>query len=204
MLQCRVGAFIALLGALGSAVHGEDVRLYRADETPDPHEVARILNNGSRGLDAREFEDQTPRTRGFKLAAPATPSARSKVQSSGIQSGKTSPARDRSDAIALPIQFDFDSAELLPAARRQLDALAQGINLLDIERRVVIEGHTDGVGSDEYNLELSLRRAVAVRQYLVTVHGIHEARLQTLGLGKTRPLFDKNSPANRRVQFHGG
>lgn len=199
MLQCRVFVLVALFGALSAAVEGQGVKVYRTDETPDPREVARILGSPSPGIDAREPEDQPPRTRGFKLAIPAAPSVRPKPQSSGASPSAAQPA-----AIALPIHFDFDSADLLPAARRQLDALAQGISLLDVDRRVVIEGHTDGVGSDEYNLELSRRRALAVKKYLVSVHGIDEARLQTLGLGKTRPLFDKNAPANRRVQFHGG
>jgi outer membrane protein OmpA-like peptidoglycan-associated protein len=71
---------------------------------------------------------------------------------------------------------------------------------------VVIEGHTDATGSDDYNLSLSQRRAASVKQYLISVHGIDAARLEAVGLGKTRPLYaaDPFAPENRRVQFQGG
>ena len=115
------------------------------------------------------------------------------------------PARQAPVALSLPVHFGFGSAEILPAARTQLDALAQGIKLLPPQRIVTVEGHTDAVGADAYNLELSRARAQAVRDYLVQHHGIQASRLRTVGHGEARPLEGQapNAAVNRRVQFHG-
>jgi len=115
------------------------------------------------------------------------------------------PSSEAPSALSLPVQFGFDSAEILPAARTQLDALAAGIKLLSPESIVTIEGHTDASGSAAYNLELSRVRARAVRDYLVQRHGIDAARLKTVGYGKDRPIEDSDPHAaiNRRVQFRG-
>ena len=115
------------------------------------------------------------------------------------------PASQAPAALSLPVRFAFGSAEILPAARSQLDALAQGIKMLPPQRIVTVEGHTDAVGDDRYNLELSRARAQAVRDYLVQHHGIQPARLRTVGHGEARPLEGQapDAPENRRVQFHG-
>jgi outer membrane protein OmpA-like peptidoglycan-associated protein len=113
--------------------------------------------------------------------------------------------RAKVSALSLPVQFAFDSADILPHARPQLDALAEGIRLLPAIQAVVIEGHTDAVGSDTYNEQLSQRRAHAVKRYLVSTHAIDPTRLRAVGLGKFAPLPNHNpqSPENRRVQFRG-
>ena len=110
------------------------------------------------------------------------------------------------NAFSLPVQFAFDSATILPAARRQLDAVASGIKLLPETQNVVLEGHTDATGADAYNLSLSQRRAAAVKAYLVEVHGIDAQRLRDRGLGEQQPIdgIDPFAPENRRVQFRGG
>jgi OmpA-OmpF porin, OOP family len=68
---------------------------------------------------------------------------------------------------------------------------------------IVINGHTDGVGTIEYNLGLSERRAEAVRQYLITQHGIDPSRLAEKGYGKSQLLLpgDPTNGLNRRVSF---
>jgi outer membrane protein OmpA-like peptidoglycan-associated protein len=67
---------------------------------------------------------------------------------------------------------------------------------------LLIEGHTDALGPDRYNFELSERRAIAVARYLVVHHGIAPERLQVAGKGKSEPLLsDPYDPRNRRVQF---
>jgi outer membrane protein OmpA-like peptidoglycan-associated protein len=70
---------------------------------------------------------------------------------------------------------------------------------------VVIEGHTDARGSDAYNDQLSLKRAYAVKRYLVAMHSIDPGRLRALGMGEYAPLpgRDPMAPENRRVQFRG-
>ncbi len=105
------------------------------------------------------------------------------------------------------ITFEFGSAELTPEARDMLDRIGDALN--DPRIRTFgyrIEGHTDAKGSVTFNQALSERRAQAVRDYLITKHGISDQRLTAVGLGKTQPL--PNPPAsspyaaiNRRVQF---
>jgi outer membrane protein OmpA-like peptidoglycan-associated protein len=114
-------------------------------------------------------------------------------------------ARPRPSALSLPVQFAFDSADILPAARQQLDALAAGIRMLPELQSVVVEGHTDANGPEHYNGQLSQRRAQAVKQYLVAVHRIEPARLRAVGLGEQAPLrgLDPYAGENRRVQFRG-
>jgi outer membrane protein OmpA-like peptidoglycan-associated protein len=71
------------------------------------------------------------------------------------------------------------------------------------ERRLLIEGHTDSRGSEEYNQELSHRRAYAVTEALVQ-RGIESNRLRPVGLGESYPVTSNDSPAgrqqNRRVE----
>ncbi len=99
--------------------------------------------------------------------------------------------------------FDFGSAELTPALRSLLDTGA-GILLRNPSVLMTIEGHTDSVGSDEFNLALSNARAQAGVDYL-TALGVQPARLFSVGYGETRPLADNDTVAgrtqNRRLEF---
>jgi len=106
------------------------------------------------------------------------------------------------------IHFEFDKARILPSSYPVLDRIAQTIRRPEV-RSVVIEGHTDSVGSDEYNLKLSDRRAAAVRDYLST-HGISGTEMTSVGKGESEPVADnqingRDNPAgrdqNRRVEF---
>jgi outer membrane protein OmpA-like peptidoglycan-associated protein len=110
------------------------------------------------------------------------------------------------NALALPVRFEFDSAEITAAARTQLDALAEGIKMLQPDRLVVIEGHTDARGPASYNEVLSSQRAAAVKIYLVETHKIDPQRLKAVGVGKQQPIegSDPFAGENRRVQFRGG
>jgi len=109
------------------------------------------------------------------------------------------PARINLAADAL---FDFDKYELKPEGRRALDDLADKLKAVDLEL-VLVVGHTDSVGSDAYNERLSLRRANAVRNYLVT-KGIDAKRIRTEGRGETQSIADNNTEdgraRNRRVE----
>ncbi len=99
--------------------------------------------------------------------------------------------------------FDFDKAILKPEAKVKLDDMAS--KLKDINLEVVIAvGHTDSVGSDEYNQKLSIRRAEAVKAYLVSA-GIETSRVYTEGKGEKQPIADNKTAAgraqNRRVEI---
>jgi outer membrane protein OmpA-like peptidoglycan-associated protein len=101
------------------------------------------------------------------------------------------------------VLFDFDQASLKPGAREKL-AKVSGILLAYPTLHMNIEGHTDSVGSDDYNLKLSQRRADAVRDYL-TSNGINTANVQAVGLGKDGPVASNDTAAgrqqNRRVEM---
>lgn len=105
--------------------------------------------------------------------------------------------------VELEVFFEYDSAKITPNAERQLATL--GIALASpklSEFRYLIAGHTDAVGSDAYNLDLSRRRAASVRQYLSEAFPIDPHRLMAVGFGFHR-LKRPEAPRaaiNRRVE----
>jgi outer membrane protein OmpA-like peptidoglycan-associated protein len=111
------------------------------------------------------------------------------------------PSREKPYGVALPIPFDFDSDRLTATGRRAVDQLAEVFKLTG-QDKFIIQGHTDGRGGEDYNKDLSQRRAQAVADYLVEKHGISRDRLETQGLGKSSLLLpaDPNNGRNRRVQ----
>ncbi len=101
------------------------------------------------------------------------------------------------------LKFDFDKADLKPEDKELLSRIA-GILLTSQDYTIAINGHTDDVGSDEYNDGLSERRAAAVRDYLVEAK-ISEEILSVQGWGKKQPLVQGTSDdaraKNRRVEL---
>jgi len=106
-------------------------------------------------------------------------------------------------SVDLDVRFAYDSAELLPEARAQLNALGRALTSPALAHgRFLIGGHTDAAGSDDYNLALSQRRADAVRAWLIARHGMAPERLVAEGFGES-VLKDPNLPraaVNRRVE----
>lgn len=103
------------------------------------------------------------------------------------------------------VKFAVNSAQLLQSDPNPvLDDAAQALNTQYPDAQVEVAGHTDDQGDDAYNLDLSQRRAEAVRQYLIT-QGVDEARLTAVGYGETQPIADNASAAgraeNRRVEL---
>jgi len=165
-----------VIAATASSAWAQNVVHYREGQAVNPQEVAQILST------------RVVKTRSLRLLD----------QPGAVEAP---PAK----ALSLPVHFAFDSAKIDSSARPQLDALAAGIKMLPPTQVVVVEGHTDGYGSESYNLTLSQRRAAAVKDYLVSVHGIDAARLKDIGYGEFRPIegMDPLASENRRVQFHG-
>jgi outer membrane protein OmpA-like peptidoglycan-associated protein len=100
------------------------------------------------------------------------------------------------------ITFEFNSADLRPEALEVLDQLAIALQSEQLgSSHFVIEGHTDAVGADSYNQELSDRRAQAVRAYLAS-RDVDPARLEAIGKGETELLSPSDGAAsvNRRVR----
>jgi outer membrane protein OmpA-like peptidoglycan-associated protein len=86
------------------------------------------------------------------------------------------------------ILFAFDSAQLSPVARREVERFALVLNHSRVLRRsVTVEGHADSIGSDAYNTELSRRRATAVAEELMA-HGVRRDRVAVEAYGERRPL----------------
>jgi len=101
------------------------------------------------------------------------------------------------------VLFRSGEATLMPGAQTKLDQVADAL-LASRNRNIVVEGFTDSQGSDQSNLELSQRRADAVRSYLVQ-RGLPSSRLEARGIGEGRPVADNESSEgranNRRVEI---
>ncbi len=106
--------------------------------------------------------------------------------------------------ITQKIHFEFDRDTIRPISFPILDDVADLLNRNPQIAHLRIEGHTDWIGSDAYNQNLSQRRANSVRAYLIK-KGIAADRLVAVGYGESRPIADNNSvigrAKNRRVEF---
>ena len=101
------------------------------------------------------------------------------------------------------VRFGFDQSELSDEARAALDEFANGLRAEDENVYVEIQGHTDSIGDEGYNLELGAARAEAVRRYLNLRHGLPLHRLSVISYGESAPQVDDSSregrSQNRRV-----
>jgi len=101
------------------------------------------------------------------------------------------------------IYFEFDKADLSASSVDKLDAFIEEMKKSDLD--IEIQGHTDWIAGPEYNMGLSLRRAAAVRDYLVN-RGMGPDRMETRGFGETRPISTNTTAVgrsqNRRVEMH--
>lgn len=123
-----------------------------------------------------------------------------------VISPRSAPVRvviDRARSLDFDVYFDFDSDRLNADARASLRELGRALASPDLaDYDFLIAGHTDARGSDAYNADLSARRALAVRAYLVDAFPIHPDRLYTAGFGESQ-LRDPGNPTggiNRRVE----
>jgi outer membrane protein OmpA-like peptidoglycan-associated protein len=106
-------------------------------------------------------------------------------------------------SVNLNIPFELNSSSLMPQASTQLTALEQALTSASLGKdRFVVAGHTDAKGSAEYNKTLSLKRAEAVKKFLVS-KGVDAGRLETIGYGSERLLAPDRpeDPSNRRVEI---
>ncbi|GIX30088.1 MAG: hypothetical protein KatS3mg124_0560 [Porticoccaceae bacterium] len=112
------------------------------------------------------------------------------------------PPETRTITVELRVLFDFDKAEVKAIYGDELAAVAEAMKRHpDIV--LVLEGHTDAIGTEAYNLDLSRRRVEAVKAKLVSDYGIDPARIETEAYGESRPVADNATPEgraqNRRV-----
>jgi outer membrane protein OmpA-like peptidoglycan-associated protein/opacity protein-like surface antigen len=143
-----------------------------ADGCPDPD------NDGDGVLDVNDKCPDTP--------------AGTVVDAVGCEKVEPKP-----ELLAVMVNFDYDSDVLKPEMQERLDALLE-LLLEDSTITVDIGGHASAEGTDEYNEALSLRRAVAVRDYLAE-KGVDATRMMVVGHGEQDPLVPNDSEANRQA-----
>jgi OOP family OmpA-OmpF porin len=112
------------------------------------------------------------------------------------------PAPKRIETLNGP-GFEFNKATLTPEGRTHVDHAVQ-VMRDNPTMHVSVEGHTDSIGSDAYNMKLSQRRADSVRDYMID-HGIAASRITTAAYGETRPIASNDTESgraeNRRVEI---
>jgi len=105
---------------------------------------------------------------------------------------------DRGILVTLgDVLFEFGKADLLPVAEPRLDRLANFLKQFP-EKKLLVEGYTDSIGSDSFNQELSRRRAEAVHAGLIR-RGVDPARMVVEGYGKAFPVADNANPTGRQM-----
>ena len=183
------------------------------------------LSGDCGGMDKLEATQDKPESRGFKLArkvaandpAPSAPSmshTRAKVTAEATRpvAMTAKPGRNRTIAATAPrtavgradlrVTFVTGSAELTDAGRREAEKFMTALNAPSLAgKKFRIEGHTDSVGSRDFNVDLSKRRAQSVVEYLAA-KGADRSRLSVVGYGFDKPMegLDPSAGANRRVE----
>ena len=104
--------------------------------------------------------------------------------------------------LDMSVNFELDSADLIPDARVKLDEFAKALKDNRLKAHTfVVEGHTDASGSEVYNEGLSQRRAQSVTAFLLS-NGIEPSRITAIGMGETHPRnANPYDPVNRRVEM---
>ena len=106
---------------------------------------------------------------------------------------------------ASDIRFEFDSDKLTHRSKMLLRKMGRVLQGKLSTAVLIIAGHTDSIGSENYNLGLSIRRARQVQQYLLNEYGLSDKRLRIKAYGETKPIATNFSEAgramNRRVEF---
>jgi outer membrane protein OmpA-like peptidoglycan-associated protein len=183
----------------------------RVDEAQARQEVARGQDERNRILlEARTREAQNAQVQA-QAAQGQAEAARSQAQAAQQQLASTqqqlqdlqAKQTERGMVLTLgDVLFDTNKATLKPGADQRLDRLATFLEKNPNER-VIIEGYTDSTGSEDYNQELSERRARAVADALA-VHGVPASRVQAVGRGQAFPVATNSTQAgrqqNRRVE----
>ncbi len=174
----------------------EDQRAQLAEERARSRLDARTLEADRARADAERTQREAEQARALSAAE----AAELQKQIDNLKAEAT----ERGLVLTLgDLLFGFDSAELKAGNTSNLDRLVTFLKEYP-ERNAVIEGHTDNVGNETYNRELSQQRAEAVRSYLVQ-QGIGAERLTAVGLGQSQPVASNDSEAgrqsNRRVEI---
>lgn len=95
------------------------------------------------------------------------------------------------------ILFDVNKATLKEESKRELERLAAILNKYE-DTNILLEGHTDSTGPEDYNMDLSIRRAQAVANYLASL-GVNPTRFTVMGYGETQPIASNDTEEGRRL-----
>jgi outer membrane protein OmpA-like peptidoglycan-associated protein len=129
-----------------------------------------------------------------------------RLEADNVEYFASKPLTPSEKFVAGDVLFAFNSSELSPAFEKILLQLAAYLNMPPGFKSLVVEGHTDSVGAEEYNRQLSQRRADSVRNFLVTKGGLPEAKVNGIGYGESQPVADnanfQGRAKNRRVEFN--
>jgi outer membrane protein OmpA-like peptidoglycan-associated protein len=156
-------------------------------------------------------------TRGLSAGGSQVDTAVQAKESSFINSLRNRPTRSLSSGereevaqlaatkpkIDLEINFDYNSADISKASMQAVQELGKALSDPNLKGSTfVVAGHTDAMGSDEYNQGLSERRADTIKRFLTEKFGINGSDLVTVGYGESKPKDPSApmDPANRRVQ----
>jgi outer membrane protein OmpA-like peptidoglycan-associated protein len=204
----------------GAPVFAQTVRVF--DDAPSIEQLRSIMVPESQPGMSRSIVIQRPDTDGGSapvqrastnvMPAPRTPVAAADLSASPVVHAMASvpqPALAVTPAskpaaphptVGFRINFAFNSAVLPGPSYTMIERVAQVMKETP-EIKVRVEGHTDSVGSADFNVALSERRALSVAEYLVK-QGVEPSRLMVIGKGMAEPLTPNGAdPANRRVQF---
>jgi OOP family OmpA-OmpF porin len=99
--------------------------------------------------------------------------------------------------MTLYFEFDFDKAVVRPEYHDDATKIADSMNKYP-EANLLLEGHTDEKGTEEYNMTLSRRRANNVKMYLVEKFNVAASRISTVGYGKSKPIASNDTDAGRQ------
>ncbi|MGD8389599.1 MAG: OmpA family protein [Desulfobacteraceae bacterium] len=188
-------------GTLTGSTDGRVIRFQWVEDGPQIGTAVMVLTADGSVLNGLWYEQGVYRGLWFgnRALKAEVPACRALIKDNAIGHSLDTMGR----AILYGIYFDYDSATLKPSSMNTLQQVLSALSARP-EMKLVIEGHTDSQGSDDYNLDLSKRRAESVKTWL-TDKGIAENRLEARGYGESRPVADNRQPdgraLNRRVEI---
>jgi OOP family OmpA-OmpF porin len=174
------------------------IRMANPNATEATPQASSSQSSSSQSSSSQSSSSQSSGTQAAPQASTPRPAASTRTASTAPAAATDAPS------VSLSVQFATGSADLTPQARDMLDQLGKALSSSDLAQyRFRIEGHTDTVGSADYNKALSQQRADAVAAYLESKFGVKSGRLQAVGMGEQGLVVPTppNTPndKNRRV-----
>ena len=172
--------------------HGDEINIVVLNDATKAY-MSALRNDGYGGFDIYEFDlDEKFRPQTIEIKKPS------------VEEYYANSLEKRESVVLKNIYFEFDSAELRPDSEDGIEAVYSFLSL-NPDKNILIEGHTDNTGKEEYNLALSKKRAENVRMALIN-KGVAPERIKTKGCGSSQPLSTNNfddelKTLNRRVSM---